>query len=84
MKNNFEFLKSDATFYIWATIPKSYTCSKKFSETLAKKAGIFVTPGEVFGPNCKKYFRLALVPTLEQIQRSLQQWQHSIHAKHFL
>lgn len=83
-KNHIEFLHSDATFYIWGTIPKKFDCAREFCEFLARHTGIFATPGEVFGPSSKKYFRLALVPTVSELKKCLSVWQASIDAGHFL
>lgn len=83
-KNKIEFLKSNATIYIWAKIPVPFECSRKYCDLLARKAGIFATPGEVFGPNCKQYFRLALVPTLSELEKCLPIWQKCIDQGGFL
>jgi len=34
-----------------------------------------VSPGESFGPGGEGYFRLALVPTLPEIDRALSAWE---------
>lgn len=77
-KNKIEFLKSNATIYIWAQIPKTFESADQYCDMLARQVGIFVTPGGVFGPNCTNYFRLALVPTISEIKECLPIWQNCI------
>ena len=37
--------------------------------------GIVVSPGESFGKGGEGYFRLALVPSLEQIEQAIATWE---------
>jgi aspartate/methionine/tyrosine aminotransferase len=37
--------------------------------------GIVVSPGESFGDGGQGYFRIALVPTLDQIDRAIAVWE---------
>jgi len=77
-KNNMDFLPSNAAIYIWCKIPEKFKCSKEYCDSLARITGIFATPGEVFGPHCASYFRLALVPTVLELKKCLPIWQKSI------
>jgi aspartate/methionine/tyrosine aminotransferase len=36
--------------------------------------GIVISPGESFGPGGEGYFRVALSPTLDQIERAIAVW----------
>ncbi len=75
-----EFLYPKATFYIWIKTPKGVS-SKEYIKTLLKY-GIVVSPGENFCSgleikenSCKSdYFRVALVPTLEEIDEAIKLW----------
>jgi aspartate/methionine/tyrosine aminotransferase len=42
---------------------------------LLLEKGIVVSPGESFGAGGEGYFRLALVPSLEQIERAIRIWE---------
>jgi len=84
LRNNFIFLKSIATFYLWINIPEQYESSQIFCEELAKKTGIFATSGDVFGESCYRHFRLALVPTYANIEIALERWQQEINRGSFL
>ncbi|MCS7306930.1 MAG: LL-diaminopimelate aminotransferase [Aquificaceae bacterium] len=67
-----EVYKSDATFYLWVSVPKGYT-SAEFVSRLLDECGIVCTPGNGFGDSGEGYFRISLtVPTqrlLEAVER---------------
>ena len=63
---------SQGAIYVWAKVPISDR-ERFFARLL--EAGIVVSPGESFGPGGEGYFRLALVPSLEQIDRALDVWE---------
>ena len=48
-----------ATFYLWVTVPKSYS-SSEFCMKLLTEAHLVVTPGNGFGEAGEGYFRIAL------------------------
>jgi len=59
---------SEATFYLWSEVPAGET-SEAFAGRLLE-AGVVVAPGSFFGEAGEGYFRLALVPTLEDCRRA--------------
>jgi acetylornithine aminotransferase len=61
---------SEATFYLWCQVPDGQT-SADFATRLLDR-GVVVAPGSFFGEAGEGYFRLALVPTLEECQRALE------------
>jgi LL-diaminopimelate aminotransferase len=63
---------SQGAIYVWAEVPTPDTT--EFFQTLLAR-GIIVSPGESFGAGGEGYFRLALVPTLEQIERAIRVWE---------
>lgn len=46
--------------FIWAKLPKSIVDSHELIDDLLHNAHVFITPGEVFGSNGKRYIRLSL------------------------
>ncbi len=61
---------SAATMYLWLEAPQGET-----SEELAARLlehGLIVSPGTFFGPTGDGYWRVALVPTLEECERAAQ------------
>ena len=70
---NLEFLYPEATFYIWAKAPKGIS-SMDYALYLLK-FGIIVSPGEFFGKGGKGFFRIALVPTVEECKKAVKLWE---------
>jgi LL-diaminopimelate aminotransferase len=68
----YEVSGSQGAIYVWAKVP--IADSQVFFARLLEH-GIVVSPGESFGPGGEGYFRLALVPTLDQIDRALRVWE---------
>jgi N-succinyldiaminopimelate aminotransferase len=59
---------SAATMYLWLEAPQGET-SEQLSARLLEH-GLIVSPGTFFGPAGDGYWRIALVPTLEECQRA--------------
>lgn len=62
---------SEATFFLWVKVPRGYT-SESYAERLLKE-GIVVSPGSFFGAG-EGFFRVALVPTLEEMDEAIARW----------
>jgi LL-diaminopimelate aminotransferase len=60
----------EATFYIWAKIPKEYT-SIDFTEKLLAEAGIAVTPGISYGEEGEGYVRFSLTISDECLEQGI-------------
>ena len=60
---------SQGAIYVWVELP-----DEDLPRALVEK-GIVVSPGASFGPGGEGYFRLALVPSLEQIERAIRVWE---------
>jgi succinyldiaminopimelate transaminase len=59
---------SDATMYLWLEVPDGET-SEGLAERLLEH-GLIVSPGTFFGPSGDGYWRLALVPTIDECRRA--------------
>lgn len=46
--------------FIWAKIPDIYKSAEELSNTILKKARVFITPGHIFGKNGSQYLRISL------------------------
>ncbi len=72
------FVRSQATFYVWACLPPSHrhSCARAYCEELALQTGIVATPGDCFGssPLIKPWLRVALVPTAEELEEAFAVW----------
>ncbi|HEX6348677.1 MAG TPA: aminotransferase class I/II-fold pyridoxal phosphate-dependent enzyme [Candidatus Dormibacteraeota bacterium] len=61
---------SEATFYLWCQVPEGQS-SEAFATRLLE-SGVVVAPGSFFGEAGEGYFRLALVPTVEDCRRAIE------------
>jgi succinyldiaminopimelate transaminase len=71
-KRGISYLPSEAGLYLWAEVPGGQS-----SEGYAKRcleAGIVVSPGGFFGAGGEGWFRLALVPSVEDCRAALTRW----------
>src|SRR5206468_11221177 len=67
----YEVSGSEGAIYLWVKVPTP-NADAFFARLL--EHGIVVRPVESFGIGGEGYFRLALVPNLEQIERAIAQW----------
>ncbi len=68
----FEFLQPKATFYFWVKAPKGMS-SMEYALRLLNY-GIVVSPGNFFGTGGEGFFRIALVPTIEECKEAITLW----------
>lgn len=71
--NNFDWVKTDSTLYFWVKSPNGMT-GKDYALKLME-GGIVVSPGSFFSDSSANWFRIALVPSLEDCKRALKIWQ---------
>ena len=63
--------KPEATMFVWAPVPESFTSSEEFAVELVKKSGVLVTPGSAFGPSGEGYVRMALVQNEPELKKGI-------------
>lgn len=63
---------SEAGLYIWAKVPGSQNADAYAAKCLDR--GIVISPGGFFGPGSDDFFRLALVPSLDDCAKALEAW----------
>ncbi len=56
--------------FVWAKIPDSFTNAEHFSDLLLQQAGIFITPGSVFGTMGKNHVRVSLCADEEVLNKA--------------
>lgn len=72
--HGFSVVPSNATFYVWVKAPSPFASGEAYVSALAEATGIVATPGDALGRSCADFFRLALVPTAEDLSRCLALW----------
>lgn len=68
-KMGWDIKPPQATFYLWAPVPKGFT-SASFAELMLDKAGVIITPGNGYGEYGEGYFRIALTVSRERMQEA--------------
>ena len=66
-----------ATFYVWAPVPKGYT-SASFAETVLEQAGVIITPGNGYGSHGEGYFRATLTLDKERMTQALARMKNAL------
>jgi aspartate/methionine/tyrosine aminotransferase len=65
------YSKEQAGLFVWAAIPKQYKDGYALSDEVLYNAGVFITPGGIFGSAGKKYVRVSLCSTEEKIEEAI-------------
>ena len=67
-----EFSREQAGLFVWAKVPAPYKDGYALSDRALYEAGVFITPGGIFGPAGEGYVRVSLCSTGEKLQESIQ------------
>jgi LL-diaminopimelate aminotransferase len=67
-----EFSREQAGLFVWAKVPATYKDGYALSDQALYEAGVFITPGGIFGPAGEGYVRVSLCSTGEKLQESIQ------------
>lgn len=62
--------------FLWSAIPSSVRNAYKLSDQLLHEAGIFITPGGIFGKAGKNYIRVSLCSTSEKLKQAIERLKH--------
>jgi len=66
---------TNASLYLWAEVPEEYDGDDEAYALKLVEEGILVAPGSSFGPGGEGYFRVALVPGLEECKAAIARWE---------
>lgn len=70
-----EYLPTDASFYLWVTVPETFGGDDEAYALKLLEDGIIVAPGRAFGPGGAGYVRVALVPGIEDCRKAVALWE---------
>jgi len=59
------------SFYLWIPVPEDLDDGWAFAEVLARRAGLLVSPGDLYGPHGARFVRLAVVQPTERLELAL-------------
>ena len=74
-KSAIRWTQTNASLYLWAEVPRRYGGDDEAYALRLMEEGIIVAPGSAFGPGGEGYFRVALVPTVEECQEAIARWE---------
>ena len=57
--------------FLWGKVPERYDNAEQLTEQLLHEAGVFVTPGFIFGRQGHRYLRISLCATVAQLEEAL-------------
>ena len=70
---------TNASLYLWAEVPDVYGGDDEAFALKLLEEGILVAPGSSFGPGGEGYFRVALVPKVEECKQAIECWKRLKH-----
>jgi len=65
------FSESQAGMFIWAKIDNSEKDCYTFVDKILDKAGVFITPGAIFGSSGNRYIRVSLCATIDKLDEAI-------------
>jgi len=66
-----DFSREQVGMFVWAKIPAGIKDGFVLSDTVLRGAGVFITPGGIFGPAGEGYVRVSLCSPREKFQESI-------------
>jgi len=69
--------KTQASLYVWATIPEGYT-SESFTTRLLEDVGVSIAPGTAFGSLGEGYVRISLGMSTERVREAMERLKSSV------
>jgi aspartate/methionine/tyrosine aminotransferase len=58
--------------FIWAAIPDAFASGYELSDRVLYSAGVFITPGGIFGAAGDRYIRVSLCGSVERFAEAIE------------
>ncbi len=65
------FSKDQAGMFVWAKMPSGYKNGIELSDQVLYQAGVFITPGSIFGKAGENYIRVSLCAPVERFEEAI-------------
>jgi LL-diaminopimelate aminotransferase len=65
------FSRDQAGMFVWAKIPDTYADGFALSDRVLHGAGVFITPGGIFGSAGERYVRVSLCTPVGKLEESI-------------
>ena len=66
------YSRQQAGLFIWAKVPAGYKDGYQLSDEVLEQAGVFITPGGIFGKAGKGHIRVSLCSPVEKLQEAVE------------
>ena len=66
-KMNCIYNKDQVGMFVWAKVPDTVGNTEEFIDRILYEAGVFITPGKIFGSNGERYIRVSLCANKNKI-----------------
>ena len=73
-----KYSKQQAGMFVWASLPKGFENGFELSDAVLQNAGVFITPGGIFGSAGNKFIRVSLCSPVEKFEESIQRIKSTI------
>ncbi len=73
-RSSLRWTPTNAGLYLWVEVPNGYGGDDEAYALKLLEEGILIAPGSSFGPGGEWYFRVALVPGLEECKEAISRW----------
>lgn len=68
--------ENQSGMFLWAEVPSHYASGFELSDDILYQAGVFITPGGIFGKNGERYVRVSLCGSMERFEEALARINH--------
>lgn len=65
-----QYDKNQVGLFVWGRIPETIASCEKYVEEILKKAGVFITPGFIFGSKGERYIRISLCARADLLEEA--------------
>jgi len=65
-----QYDKNQVGLFVWGRIPESITICEEYVEEILNKAGVFITPGFIFGNKGERYIRISLCASADLLEEA--------------
>jgi LL-diaminopimelate aminotransferase len=76
--------RNQVGLFVWGRIPESVASCEEYVEAILNEAGVFITPGFIFGSRGERYIRISLCASenlLEEAKRRISSYADSVNLK---
>lgn len=77
---NCEIDENAVGMFVWCKLPDEAETAEIFADRILHEAGVFITPGFIFGKNGERFIRISLANTAKDLDASAKKIEHALGA----